>query len=166
MRYVNLFIVANNRLVMTNRGVAMRVVCSAPVITSPRAPKHYGSDGFSVWYQARDAGQKKLWDPWDEVWRCEVMVWFIHKVGLSMGLVTSGTVRKDCFGITVLTFLQQDDELVREKKLKIAFSSVWPGTAIPTGDALTVIHTLRESGAATAPPHPFGSTYKDTAEFN
>lgn len=106
MRYVGFSIVANNTLTMRNRGAAMSVVCSAPVITSTRAPKHYGTDGLSVWYQARDFGQKKHWDPWDEVWRCDVMSWFIHKVGFSMRLVTSRAARNVCFGITlVLTFL-------------------------------------------------------------
>lgn len=85
--------------IMGNRGAVMSVLPSAPVVTSTRASKHYGTDSLNPWDDERDAGQEKEWDEWDEMWRCNVMNWSIYKVGVyDISGVMKGLIGSCCGG--------------------------------------------------------------------
>lgn len=53
----------------------------APTITATKAPRHYGTTCNSIWQPIRDRGYPKIRDFWEEEYKCEIMEWFIYKVG-------------------------------------------------------------------------------------
>ncbi|KAK1831182.1 hypothetical protein QBC39DRAFT_372068 [Podospora conica] len=112
------------------KGAVMSALFPVPTVVSTRARKHYGTDGNTPWDALRDAGQEKIWDRWGEIWRCNTMTWYIHK----------------------------DDELVRDKKIKLPFCTSWPGSTPPKGPSLILKNTLLESDAPIAPAHPTTTT--------
>lgn len=51
----------------------------APVVTITKAPKHYGIILLD-WDEGRDQGFDVVIDNWEELERCRVIRWYIHKV--------------------------------------------------------------------------------------
>lgn len=59
--------------------VLSRLPQEAKVISNV-AEKHYGVSANYPWEDLRDAGQEKIWDKWEEIYRVKKMEWFITKV--------------------------------------------------------------------------------------
>jgi hypothetical protein len=107
------------------RGAVMSKLGLAPVITATKAPKHYGTSCNSTWQSSRDRGHPKVRDVWEEEDKCEIMSWFIY----------------------------MNDDLVRDKKIKLPFYRKWAGTN-PTGATLEFEDQLYECQSVLAPEHP------------
>jgi hypothetical protein len=52
----------------------------APIVTTTKAPKHYGTLACSTWHPSRDRGYPKVKDIWEEDEKCDIMSWFIYMV--------------------------------------------------------------------------------------
>jgi len=107
------------------RGAVMSKLGLAPVITATKAPKHYGTSCNSTWQASRDRGYPKVRDMWEEEDKCEIMSWFIY----------------------------MNDDLARDKKIKLPFYRKWAGTN-PSGSALEFEDQLYECQSMLAPEHP------------
>ena len=57
----------------------------APIVTTNKAPKHYGVRLLSPWNESRDHGRKVVIDVWEESKKCHTMHWHIHKVSSPAG---------------------------------------------------------------------------------
>jgi hypothetical protein len=49
-------------------------------VTSTKATKHYGVSANAVYNEAEDAGQPKLWDPYESCYRVRKITWYIYYV--------------------------------------------------------------------------------------
>lgn len=51
----------------------------APIVTTNKAPKHYGVKVRRPWDDSRDQGFEMVIDSWEEAKKCTTMLWYIHK---------------------------------------------------------------------------------------
>ena len=93
-------------------------------VTSNIAPKHYGVDCTSQYLKSRDRNEPKVWDDWDKIWRCNIMVWYIN-IG---------------------------DDLLRSRKIAWPFKVIFEGPL--EDRKLVHKTELLECSAATQPVHP------------
>ena len=70
------------------RGAVLSKLPKEASVVSSIAEKHYGVAGGAKWDSIRDKGleDKRYWDQYEEVHRCQVMNWYIHKVFASFRL--------------------------------------------------------------------------------
>ncbi|KAI9661677.1 MAG: hypothetical protein M1821_008915 [Bathelium mastoideum] len=64
------------------QGAVLSKLPKGASVVSSVAEKHYGVCAGSRWDSVRDKGREceKYWDEYEEVYRCTVMKWYIHKV--------------------------------------------------------------------------------------
>lgn len=61
------------------RGAVLSRLPQEAVVVSNCVERHYGVTARSVLDEFRDKGQKKHWDQWEELYRCDIMTWYLHK---------------------------------------------------------------------------------------
>lgn len=80
------------------------------------APKHYGVAADDIFDPKSDEGQPKHYNPIEDVWRTEIMFWYIRKV------------RRPRPGSEVELFTQtseQDEDISRGRKIEFPFFRVF-----------------------------------------
>jgi hypothetical protein len=110
------------------------------VVTSTKCVRHYGVSANAIYKEAEDAGQEKIWDTLEGIYRVSKMTWYINYVR-----------RLEMHSVTFLTF-QQDDDLVRERRIEFAFYRSLPKDYKPTD--LIFVDELLECAQIDAPKYP------------
>jgi len=65
-----------------NRGAVLSQMPREAVVTSTKSVRHYGVSANAVYKEAEDAGQPKIWDRFESIYRVSKMTWYINYVSL------------------------------------------------------------------------------------
>jgi hypothetical protein len=82
------------------------------VVTSTKAVRHYGVSANAVYKEAEDAGQPKIWDRFESIYRVSKMTWYINYVSLFSRTSIHHENLRCC---------PQDDDLVRDQRVEFSF---------------------------------------------
>jgi hypothetical protein len=50
------------------------------VVTSTKCVRHYGVSANAIYKEAEDAGQEKIWDSYEGLYRVSKMTWYLNYV--------------------------------------------------------------------------------------
>jgi hypothetical protein len=65
---------------MKNRGAVLSQMPHQAVVTATKCVRHYGVSAGIVYKEAEDAGQEKIWDSFEGIYRVMKMTWYLNYV--------------------------------------------------------------------------------------
>lgn len=126
-----------------SRGAVLSQMPSEAVVTVTKCPRHYGVSANAIYKEAEDAGQEKIWDSLEGVYRVSKMTWYLNFVS-DLVLFTLAESFK-------LIFFQ-DEDLVRERRIEFAFYRSLAKDYKPSD--LIFVDELLECAQIDAPKYP------------
>lgn len=74
--------VSSQSIINGNRGAVLSQMPHEAVVTSTKSVRHYGVSANAIYKEAEDAGQPKIWDKYESLYRVSKMTWYINYVSL------------------------------------------------------------------------------------
>jgi hypothetical protein len=63
------------------KGAVLSQMPHEAVVTATKCVRHYGVSANAVYKEAEDAGQEKIWDTLEGIYRVSKMTWYLNYVG-------------------------------------------------------------------------------------